>query len=297
MTALAMSTSGLLLSTNALLSSSDSRLTHSSPSEVSQHTSHAPLRAVRSKTVAGRDKRPNNDRVKAEVSSVIIPPGFEVYNSKAWSKLSVQELQEVRFEWKKENNPLLVARTIAGRISPWFNVAETQEAMFLQDIEKSISTFHDLCTSRLENVSGYRIKVTAMRGKSATRCPAWHTDYVPMRWIQTFYGPGCCYVDPDATKNNVIIQRVMDPQGGLVKPAAWKERQIAKSGVTVCQAALGEPVVLVGHRWSETKKAHLDDLSGVLHRSPLNVPSSQGRVLLTLDVVIDEEESSCDCCH
>uniref|UniRef100_A0A6U2Z150 Uncharacterized protein n=1 Tax=Entomoneis paludosa TaxID=265537 RepID=A0A6U2Z150_9STRA len=156
-------------------------------------------------------------------------------------------------------------------------------------------------------------------GESATRCPAWHVDYVPVRWIQTLVGPGCWYLNPPTDDNPQLklIANGMkanqahgffgtcneDDDTNMPLPEDWKERLVAESGVTPQQAATGQAVLLVGKAWPQVRRGA--PLPPVLHRSPHDVPSDQARVLLTLDVVLGTsnqkkndsscQESGCDC--
>jgi hypothetical protein len=166
------------------------------------------------------------------------------------------------------------------QISPWFdfeNESKDKSAM-KNDIIQSIETFQNICESSVQNIDSYKIKVAAMYGRSGTRCPSFHTDYVPMRWIQTLNGPGCVYINPKDTVDFPHIQNL----SGSYLDGSGKESVVKQSGVPVQQQTT-KPMILAGGKFNSTKKPTLASLQGVLHRSPHNVRA--GRVLLTLDVI------------
>ena len=138
-----------------------------------------------------------------------------------------KKLEEIRLEWKEDdsndddnfsdtkNKTLLefTARTVIDRSNAWFccnddeddtgdannDTASTSsmEVQRYQNLVTWMESFVTLCRTRLNRtkIQGYRIKLTKMDGgKTATRCPAWHIDNVPIRWLQTLVGPGTQYI-------------------------------------------------------------------------------------------------------
>ena len=111
------------------------------------------------------------------------------------------------------------------------------------------------------------------------------------------------YVDPALNKNNLFLQRVVNGikygiEGSIEAAEGnnsvnWKERLIDLSGIEPQQARTGQALLFVGNSWDTTAKPGKRGVrDGVVHRSPLNVPADQGRVLLTLDVSIQKDEDS-----
>ena len=245
-------------------------------------------------------------------SSVMVPAScdYEI-DLEAWSHVSSAVSKnrgmdlEIRVEWKPGDDLLRVARYAIGETNQWFidgrNLKLYPSARLL-NIVSSMKAFVDICESNLHHIQGYRLKLAAMHGKTATRCPLWHIDNVPIRWIQTMVGPGTSYVD-DNSKTNPYLQRVRYPDKELEIQAGnnnphWKDILVEKSCAQIQQAPVGEPIVLPGYLWSESSKQQGTKNDSrflpVIHRSPHNVQTDQGRVLLNLDVICDTHK--CDCC-
>ena len=84
-----------------------------------------------------------------------------------------------------------------------------------------------------------------MHGLNATRCPLWYADSVPLRWIQSYTGPGCIHMDKEAHNNNDVkvnpfLQRVWesdyDEEARRLGPD-WKNKFVELSRVPT----LGSP--------------------------------------------------------
>lgn len=48
--------------------------------------------------------------------------------------------------------------------------------------------------SLLPSYSQFKARIVSTRGTSGTKCPRYHVDHVPMRWVQSLVRPGCDYV-------------------------------------------------------------------------------------------------------
>ena len=154
--------------------------------------------------------------------------------------------------------------------------------------------------------------IAAMHGRAATRCPAWHCDHVPVRSIRTLHGPGTLYIDPSeySYENDKGLQCMVrneppeemnDPDiDTRESPSVWKDRCLQEySTATASQATAGEIVFLIGRQWAQISKQealdafHDNTCAAILHRSPRNVAKDQGRVIMTIDVLLEEEENQC----
>lgn len=127
------------------------------------------------------------------------------------------------------------------------------------EIANSLRLFEEFCweTFRPELIHRFRARIVGTRGKQGTKCPKWHTDYVPVRWIQSLVGPGCC-IRGDRSRET--------------------------------HTATGKAMVLPGQYWNDCLQRDLKKqsrtTSAVVHKSPdLRFPW-QPRLLLTIDMDI-----------
>lgn len=138
-------------------------------------------------------------------------------------------------------------------------------------LQESFSTFQSLL---LPSFGEFKARVVATRGPSGTKCPRWHVDHVPMRWIQALVGPGCDYV----VGSDGIQWEAVNGMDEIESDEANLEL-VNEEIADIRQAIEGQGVVLWG---SEND----DGRFPAVHKSPTLGPF-QGRVLLTLDVVRD----------
>ena len=250
-----------------------------------------------------------------------------MYHPPAWSSLSSavrnknkQRFPDVTLQWHEHNGNaedlITIARRAVELTQPWFddddggtdgdantNPPRTTAPRFrMLDLVSSMTTFMNYCRTHFPpgQIASYKVKLDVLYGPTATRCPLWHADNVPLRWIQTLTGPGCQYLvepsspdDPVEAVPNPFLDRVRysdhEREGQLYGPH-WKETLVRMSSVPVQQAPTGEPILLVGRLWYQhattRKKKGVHYFHPVLHRSPQNVPHNQGRILINLDVVM-----------
>ena len=223
--------------------------------------------------------------------------------SKIRAKLAPESKKYVA-TWEKEEDFALVANSISCSINSCFDDDKEAHRARLADIEDSMKTFISFCEANLDSgrILGYEIKVSNLHGEKATQCPAYHVDNVPIRWIETLHGPGSVYLDPEEHAshydNGGLLRNMVD----TTPPAKfreytgrkWKEEVVKTLGIEPSRAIAGQPLILVGHRWADAAKDKHNFRQGVLHRSPTNVPASQARILLVLDVKM-EGCNECDC--
>jgi hypothetical protein len=305
----------------------------SSSSSLSLSSSHEPQQEQRHPSVM----LPSSD------DYAINPKAWSKISPVVWDRISCRDYgEEIRMEWKENSNRsdddtnlLAVAKMVVDEMNAneWFvncdnddekdntDLSNTIDKFYpsfrLLNIESSMKSFVNICQSKLNDIKGYRIKVSVMHGKSATRCPSWHTDYVSIRWIQSMVGPGSDFINDDCNNDeddnedddDVIsyLQRVRNNdkeyevhQEGNDR-TDWKDILVERSHVQIQQVPTGQALVIVGNAWSDWSKEEGTSPSigrrrrrrdGVLHRSPQNVPKDQGRILLVLDVIHDRDENS-----
>jgi hypothetical protein len=178
------------------------------------------------------------------------------------------------------------------------NRQDTEEDM-QQALTESMQLFQDFCQAHVKDASHFQVRVTSSRGSTGTKCPVWHMDHVPVRWIQALVGPGCMWVEPEDTvaiveqwnNNEVDDDDGDDDDGFMAQSAKERNHQLIGPTATVHQAAQGEAVMLIGNRWSELALQSQSDggvsLTAAIHKSPDQLLPWQGRVLLTMDVLYD----------
>ena len=290
------------------------------PSKRQKQREKSRIEAAPREPVDGNSSSPSGDVHDNYPLSVIIPIRRDyMFNPNAWSDLSSIPFQntrtkEVTFNWEEslgqEEQLVTIAKQAANKTDCWFEEREdpmkTLKMFRMLNMVASMKTFVKHCRANLRGIQGYRLKLSVMHGATATRCPLWHCDNVPVRWIQTFYGPGCEYVEEDeknrtaSTVPNPLLDRVRASDNGREAPihgSQWKTKLVEMSEYPIRQSSLGEPTMFIGHKWNTFAflGSEMDDdapvRSAVLHRSPQNVPEGMGRVLLNLDVVCDADDT------
>jgi hypothetical protein len=120
-----------------------------------------------------------------------------------------------------------------------------------------------------------RLVCTYGGSRAGTKCPIWHVDHVPCRYIQTFYGPTCRFINHQR-ENDIIYRRIMTQQqeeeeqeveevssdpiidghrvGGTIEFLSVQERnEILLHGIDdkncIGQANVGEGIILIGKLW------------------------------------------------
>lgn len=192
-----------------------------------------------------------------------------LHNSKAWQSLVPlipgERGCDVTIQWKSPHDG---AQVLLQHLFPDSSRKQQQQQQDLQPLlENSFATFQSL----LPNKKNFKARVVATRGSSGTKCPRWHVDHVPLRWIQALVGPGCDYVmGSDGIDWNVVNgMETVDEDANM--------ELVDENVADVRHAPEGQGVVLLG---AENEAGCFP----AVHKSPSLNPF-QGRVLLTLDVV------------
>ena len=82
------------------------------------------------------------------------------------------------------------------------------------DLVSRMTTFRHYCRTQFPpgQSASYKVKLAVMYGPTATRCPVWPADHVPLRWIQTFCGPGCHHlVEHPSTTDDPVEDEAPHP--------------------------------------------------------------------------------------
>jgi Protein of unknown function (DUF1826) len=169
-----------------------------------------------------------------------------------------------------------------------------------RDIEDAMLRFSSFCCANYQQQSrqhrssdlSFSIRIVCSYGSSTTKCPQWHIDHVPCRYIQVLYGPGCMFINNqnDAVVWNRINALCSDDNDDdnnrtnsiNLSIQARNELLIDTDKADICQSKEGEAIILLGNQWWKN-----DTLSfrPAVHKSPSDqVAPWQGRILLTMDV-------------
>ena len=137
-----------------------------------------------------------------------------------------------------------------------------------QQIQHSMELFMDYChhQQNLSTTTPFQARLVCGRGPTSAKCPQWHVDHVPVRYIQALVGPGCdLYAQQDPT-----IMETEDGGRQLLKVHPKHVQSVPTGQAVLLQ---GQKSVLAPACW---------------HKSPSKVAPWQGRVLLTMDIARKE---------
>jgi hypothetical protein len=206
---------------------------------------------------------------------------------------------DVTITWTVEDSPKRVAQELIHRCaSPSLSSAKT--SIMVDSLTESLETFGAFCQEQLtdcNNNNKFKARIVATRGPaSGAKCPQWHVDHVPIRWIQSLIGPGCEFVtNPDTGVDWSVVNGLFndeeDDEDVVYASVEDRNRALVDTDVAnIYSAREQEAILLVGNRWNEFAKTKTTSpfLKPVVHKSPSDIPMWQGRVLLTQDVLVDE---------
>jgi hypothetical protein len=224
--------------------------------------------------------------------------------------------------WSLEDDPKQVASEIVrdclqfdGQDLHLSN--EAMERLLSTSLAESLQAYKEFCREHLlrllpnHSTVRFKCRLVATLGPSGAKCPQYHIDHVPVRWIQTFFGPGVeLVVGNEGVQWDVLLKREHDLDNNdsdaaqklgisadMEEVISWtpveRNLQLVDDSVaTVYRANVGEAVVMLGNQWNEFRDA-LESKDGtitakvepVVHKSP-EISTTQGRVLLTQDVIV-----------
>jgi hypothetical protein len=200
---------------------------------------------------------------------------------------STKKTIDVTVTWTRSDSfaPDQAARAMLHQMDP---LLPPSQISALADVLSSyLLDFSDFCQENFETCPKFKARIVATRGSSGTRCPQWHIDHVPVRWIQALAGPGCELVmNQDGVNWNAVNS--LDATFDSVE--ARNQFLVDPEVTNIYSAKEQEVALLVGNRWNECCKEGFEKqkLNPVVHRSPTSIPMWQGRLLLTQDVIIDQ---------
>jgi hypothetical protein len=246
--------------------------------------------------------------------------------------------------WTPHEDPFVVAETIVRRFTPIESVSEGTINLLAANLAESLRTYRDFCNVHIlanrhhenehhhDDATEYtddtndknnnskkldhhnnnkhnhvrlKYRLTITRGEKGVKCPLFHYDHVPVRWIQTFVGPG--------------VELVMDGVGVRWDAFHSFDRDIQEEDLTIDErntlrvdadiatvycAPQGEAVLMIGNEFdgsttgssSPLNQLHLQQplssasssltssrIRPVVHKSP-KVPAGRARVRFTQDI-------------
>jgi hypothetical protein len=193
---------------------------------------------------------------------------------------------DVTIEWSVRDNPDKVARDMIRQCSSSATVT-TPSQQQIQHLSQSLFYFRELCAEKLTPISRFKARLVATRGPTGTKCPQWHIDHVPVRWIQSLVGRGCEYVELNHGVNWQAVNGLDEDEPLLDSVAARNGALVDPQTATIRRATEGQAVLLIGNRWQDySKDASPKHIQPAVHKSPAPIPLWEGRVLLTQDVIL-----------
>jgi hypothetical protein len=217
-----------------------------------------------------------------------------------WSGSSIGV--DVSTEWRMGDNAIQVAERLIHECGMNTKSSSTQQVAL--HLAQSLEFYRDFCCEKLNCPKGFKARIVATRGPMGTKCPSWHIDHVPVRWIQSLVGRGCQFVMTHEGVNWQAIDGGLDDdvddndeEGILYSSSSADKRNQAlvdDRRANIYHATEQEAVLLVGNRWSEFAKESNSFVSikPAVHKSPSPIPIWEGRVLLTQDVILEEWEDT-----
>lgn len=150
----------------------------------------------------------------------------------------------------------------------------------IPQLEQSFSVFQQLVQDMCPTIPDlrYKARIVASRGPRGKKCPRWHLDHVPVRWIQSLVGPGCDYVvgERGINRNALNGLDLVD-----VPVHELNNMMVSEHDADVRHGEEGEAVALVG----KGRNKGSTSVGACVHKSPELHPL-EGRVLLTVDVAV-----------
>ncbi|KAG7368192.1 DUF1826 domain containing protein [Nitzschia inconspicua] len=232
----------------------------------------------------------------------------------------IQSLDVTRL-WTLDDDPLHVAADMVrdclhfqcnGDCATPSTDDAAEEQILLSSLSESFTAYRDFCKTYLipfipkrdnKNIR-FKCRLVATIGTSGAKCPQYHIDQVPVRWIQTFVGPGVELVvgnkgvqwDAFQTANGEDDDDDDDAPIEMEK-VSWtpeeRNRQLVDPNLAnVYQVQEGKAVLMLGNEWnnyvSSVHSSKGAQVQPVLHKSPIISSTTQPRVLLTQDILLDE---------
>jgi hypothetical protein len=225
-----------------------------------------------------------------ESSYYIYHPSLQKSSMAPWNDIcpsiwKPKDNKDVTVTWTVHDSPHEVAQEMIRQCSSSLSPEKSSDLSL--SLTDSLKVFRDFCQENLtddcERVM--KARIVATRGPCGTKCPQWHVDHVPLRWIQSMMGPGCDLVTSQEGINWNVINGLEDDDN--LNSIEDRNRVLVDDNVAnIYSAKEQEAILMVGKRWDEYAREGIASLEPVVHKSP-SVPMWQGRVLLTQDVSVD----------
>lgn len=157
-----------------------------------------------------------------------------------------------------------------------------------ESIALSMESFVAFCSGHHLQPNGFKARLVGGRGTTSAKCPRWHVDHVPARFIQSFIGPGCQYLEctgplanfPHRSSNLGSSDDVNDSDSSSLLHD-YVEILVQRHPDCVHQVPEGDAVILIGNEWPN------NILPPCVHKSPSGLMPWEGRILFTIDTVVD----------
>ena len=248
------------------------------------------VKTVSSPGIAGEPRETENFwRQKPSSSYHIYRPTKTAAPNKYWEDLCPsiwrpKENVDVTVSWTSLDSPEHVAEEMILQCNP--NMPPEKANILSQSLAESLESFRDFCQGRIFGYNAFKARIVATRGPSGSKCPQWHVDHVPIRWIQSWAGPGCDFVTSSGGVNWSVVNGLDDDE--TFPSVEDRNRALVDSkAANIFHAKEREAVLLVGNLWNEFSKEKGSSLHPIVHKSPSSLPRWQGRVLLTQDIITD----------
>lgn len=194
---------------------------------------------------------------------------------------------DVTVTWKRSDSNATVAAATAMIREMDPHLPPTETMAYADILSSYLLSFSDFCQEHFKKCPEFKARIVASRGSSGTKCPQWHIDHVPVRWIQALAGPGCDFLPNDDGVNWAAVNALDD----TLDRVGSRNRLLVNTDVANIYAAKeGEAILLAGNRWSELCKDKFQSRCNkpIVHRSPVSIRKWQSRLLLTQDVIFDQ---------
>ena len=114
---------------------------------------------------------------------------------------------------------------------------------------------------------GRRVRATLVCVRDGS-CAKFHTDFIPLRLLCTYSGPGTEWLPEEAVDRSVVLDPPEDPEVANAR--------IVRSPALIRRARAGDVLVMKGEAWPRNRGL------GVVHRSAPIEGADQRRLVLTL---------------
>lgn len=227
------------------------------------------------------------------------PSTLDLYSKETQDSTSPTELQ-VSGTWTPDESPNEVAENLLGQCGSTL-MTDQSIGLLAASLSESLQAYRDFCQkhvipARKQQVQEdgccvhFKYRLIATRGESGTKCPLYHFDHVPVRWIQTFVGPGVdMVVGNDGVRWEAFqsYERDEDDHELSLTDEERNDFRVDASVANVYSAPPGEAVLMIGNEFNGNQQdisALSSRVRPVVHKSP-QMPQGRPRVRFTQDIV------------